>query len=83
MPRRRILLLAGLGAAAVIGSVTLWIQASMLVSIGSLATGARGFQTSLLAAIDRISAGDYQAAEANYAQVEAAAKRINSSAFGP
>ncbi|MFM8893837.1 MAG: hypothetical protein ACKOE2_00340, partial [Actinomycetales bacterium] len=83
MPVRRILLLVGIGLAGLVGAIVLWIQASMLVSIGSLATGARGFQTSMTAAIDRVAAGDDQAAEANYAQVEAAAKRINSSAFGP
>jgi len=76
-------MLVGIGAGVAIGVVVAWIQGSMLVSIGSLATGARSFQTSMTAAIDRIAAGDYQAAEADYAQVEAAANRINSSAFGP
>ena len=73
----------GLLAAAAVGAVVLWIQASLTVSLASLAVGARSFQTSLTGVVDQISAGDFQAAQADFDEVKTAAARINSSAFGP
>ncbi|MFM7144923.1 MAG: hypothetical protein ACKOW5_01140, partial [Actinomycetales bacterium] len=63
-------------AAIGIGAFVLWLQAGLMTSIVSLAAGARGFQTSLSAAVDQISAGEFDAALADYAQVEAAADRV-------
>lgn len=73
----------GLVIGVALGAVVFWIQASLTVSLASLAIGARSFQTSLLSAVDRISAGEFQAAKADFSEVETAAARINSSAFGP
>lgn len=73
----------GLIIAAAVGAVVFWIQASLTVSLASLAVGARSFQTSLTGVVDQISAGDFQAAQADFDEVKIAAARINSSAFGP
>ena len=76
-------MLVGLAFAVAIGTAIFWIQASMTVSLVSMGVGARAFQTSLTSAVDQISAGDYEAAKADFDEVELAAGRINSSAFGP
>jgi len=64
----------------IVGGFVLWLQAGLMTSIVSLGAGARSFQTSLSAAVDQISAGEFDAALADCAQVEAAADRVIDSA---
>ncbi len=83
MPRRSIALWIGLGAAGAAGLFLLWLQASMVFSVASLALGARSFQTSLQAAAQQIGDGEYARAEADFAEVRTAADRVSISADGP
>ena len=72
-----------LGAAFLGGLFVLWLQLSTLVSVASLAVGARSFQTSLQAVAEQIGDGDYEQARADFAEVQTAADRISWSALGP
>ena len=71
-----------LGAAFLGGLVVFWLQLSTLVGTAMLALGARSFQTSLVAAVDQLTSGDYEAGLADFAQVENAAHVIDTSANG-
>ena len=72
----------GIGLGIAIGAFVVWLQISTFTSLISLATGFRSFQTSLTGAANQISDGQYQAAQADFAQVQSAADRVDESAHG-
>jgi len=72
----------GIGLGLVVGAFVVWLQVSTLTSLISLGTSFRSFQTSLTAAANQISDGEYEAAQADFAQVRSAADRVDASAHG-
>lgn len=75
-------LAAGIALGIVAGAFVVWLQISTFTSLISLVTGARSFQTSLTSAANQISDGEYEAAQADFAELEAAAERVTASAHG-
>jgi len=65
-----------------VGIAVCWLQVSVFTSLVSLGTGARSFQTSLTSAADQISNGEYEAAQADFSQVQTAAVKVSDSAHG-
>ena len=78
--RPRPFVLLGLVVVALVGGFVLWLQIGLMSSLVSVALGARSFQTSLTAAVDQLTTGDYQSALANFDEVQTAAERVSSSA---
>ncbi|MDP2013208.1 MAG: DUF4012 domain-containing protein [Actinomycetota bacterium] len=72
----------GIGLGIVVGAFVVWLQISSFTSLVSLGTGFRSFQTSLTSAANQISDGEYEAAQADFAQVQSAADRVDASAHG-
>ena len=80
-PSWRVLL--GLGVAVVAGLVIFWLQVSLTVATVSLGIGARSLQTSLQSAAVQIGNGQYEGAQRDFTEVQAAAHRVVVSADGP
>lgn len=58
----------------------LWLQIGLMSSLVSVALGARSFQTSLTAAVDQLTTGDYQSALSDFGEIQTAVDRVSSSA---
>ncbi|CAB4703194.1 MAG: DUF4012 domain-containing protein [Actinobacteria bacterium] len=83
MSRPRPFVLLGLAFVVLAGGFVLWLQIGLMSSLVSVALGARNFQTGLTGAVDQLTAGDYEAALANFDEVQSAADLVRASTGGP
>ncbi len=83
MSRVSLRIALGIGLGIVLGAFVVWLQMSTFNSLFSLMTGARSLQTSLTGAASQITDGEYEAAQADFAEVQTAADRVTASAHGP
>ena len=72
----------GISAGVAVGIFIIWLQVSIFTSLASLGVGARSYQTSLTGVANQISAGEYEAAQADLVQAQSASAHIVDSAHG-
>ncbi len=72
----------GVGAGVIVGLFVIWLQVSIFTSLASLGVGARSYQTSLQGVASQVSAGEYEAAQSDLKEAQAAATNIVDSAHG-
>ena len=72
----------GVGVGVVVGLFVVWLQVSIFTSLASLGVGARSYQTSLQGVANQVSAGEYEAAQSDLKDAQAASTNIIDSAHG-
>lgn len=71
-----------MGVGVIVGLFVIWLQVSIFTSLASLGVGARSYQTSLQGVADQVSAGEYESAQNDLKDAQAAATTIIDSAHG-